>query len=112
MEIKSSVPVIDMKETSGLGEKIVKACEEWGCFRIANHGIPLELLSEMKSVCRSLLDLPLGIKQGNAPPGPGQRYTPPNLASPYFEGLNIYDMAYPGVVDDFCAQIDVSTQHR
>ncbi|CAI9088936.1 OLC1v1023396C1 [Oldenlandia corymbosa var. corymbosa] len=112
MEVKTSVPVIDLQDPHDLANKIVKASEEWGCFRLSNHGIPPELLSEMKVVCRSLLDLPLEIKQGNAPPGPGQRYTPPHLASPYFEGLNIYDMAHPGVVDDFCSQINVSTQQR
>ncbi|KAL3503031.1 hypothetical protein ACH5RR_037480 [Cinchona calisaya] len=111
METKG-VPIIDMQDPCGLPEKLVKACEEWGCFRIVNHGIPLNLLSEMKAVCRSLLDLPLEIKQGNSPPGPGQRYTPPNMASPYFEGLNIYDMAFPGVVDDFCAQVDASPHQR
>ncbi|CAI9088939.1 OLC1v1023399C1 [Oldenlandia corymbosa var. corymbosa] len=98
MEVKSIVPVIDMQHPGGLAEKIVKASEEWGCFRITNHGISLELLSEMKVVCRSLLDLPLKIKQGNA--------------SPYFQGLNIDDVSFPGVADDFFSQVNASTLQR
>ncbi|XP_027063812.1 2-oxoglutarate-dependent dioxygenase DAO-like [Coffea arabica] len=111
METKG-VPLIDMQDPHGLPEKLVKACEEWGCFRVVNHGIPSTVLSEMKVVCRSLLDLPFKIKQGDSPPGPGQRYTPPNMASPYFEGLNIYDMASPGAVDDFCTQVHASPHQR
>ncbi|KAM7503857.1 hypothetical protein LguiB_002761 [Lonicera macranthoides] len=55
------VPVIDMKVVEG--EKIVKACEEWGCFRVVNHGVPLDLMKEMKAVAASLLDLPVEVKQ-------------------------------------------------
>ncbi|KAL3508833.1 hypothetical protein ACH5RR_028234 [Cinchona calisaya] len=112
MKTKTCVPIIDLQDTSGLPEKLVKAGEEWGCFRLLNHGIPRELMSEMKVVCSSLLDLPTEIKQGNCPPGPGRRYTPPNLAGPYFEGLNIYDMASAGAVDDFCAQVDACPHQR
>ncbi|KAL3503028.1 hypothetical protein ACH5RR_037477 [Cinchona calisaya] len=111
MEIKG-VPIIDLQDPCGLTEKLVKACGEWGCFRLVNHGIPLELMSETKVVCRSLLDLPLEIKQGNCPPGPDQRYTPPNFASPYFEGLNIRDMTSPGALLDFLCQLNASPQQR
>lgn len=106
------VPVIDMQDPSGLAEKLVKACEEWGCFRLVNHGIPFELMSDMKGVCRSLLDLPGEIKKRNSIPGPRQTYTPPHAASPYFEGINIQDMTAPGAVDDFLNQLDASPHQR
>ncbi|KAL0311415.1 UNVERIFIED_CONTAM: 2-oxoglutarate-dependent dioxygenase DAO [Sesamum angustifolium] len=105
---KRSVPVIDMQDFSGLAEKIVRACEEWGCFRLVNHGVPMELMAEMKGVTRSLMDLPMEIKQKNSHPEPGKGYTPPNMASPYFEGLSLYDMTSPGAFDHFCSQIDAS----
>ncbi|KAL0320510.1 UNVERIFIED_CONTAM: 2-oxoglutarate-dependent dioxygenase DAO [Sesamum radiatum] len=108
MAKRSSVPVIDMQDLSGLAEKIVKACEEWGCFRLVNHGVPMELMAEMKGVTRSLMDLPMEIKQKNSHPEPGKGYTPPNMASPYFEGLSLYDMTSPGAFDHFCSQIDAS----
>ncbi|CAI9757158.1 unnamed protein product [Fraxinus pennsylvanica] len=108
----SAVPVIDMQDFSGLPEKLVKACEEWGCFRIVNHGVPKELMSEMKTVSRSLLDLPMEIKLRNSHPEHGKGYTPPNMASPYFDGLSLYDMALPGAVDNFCAQVGASPPQR
>ncbi|KAK6154214.1 hypothetical protein DH2020_008462 [Rehmannia glutinosa] len=109
-----SVPVIDMQDLSiNLPEKIVKACEEWGCFRLVNHGVPIELMSEMKAVTRTLMDLPMEIKQKNYHPEPaGKGYTPPNMASPYFEGLSLYDLTSPGAVHGFCSQIDVSPYQR
>ncbi|KAL3508836.1 hypothetical protein ACH5RR_028237 [Cinchona calisaya] len=110
---KERVPIIDMQELSGLAEKIVKACEGWGCFRLLNHGVSLKLLSEMKVVCRSLLDLPLEIKKENSPPGhAGQIYRPPNEANRYFEGLSISDMTSPLAVDHFFTQVGVTPQQR
>ncbi|KAA8527945.1 hypothetical protein F0562_035186 [Nyssa sinensis] len=60
------IPIIDMEDFPGQSGKLIAACEEWGCFRIINHAIPLTLLSEMKSVARSLLDLPVEVKERTA----------------------------------------------
>lgn len=62
MAVTKSVTVIDMQDFSTLPQKLVNACEEWGCFRLKNHGIPLSLMSDMKDVARSLHDLPEEIK--------------------------------------------------
>ncbi|XP_051151374.1 gibberellin 2-beta-dioxygenase 6 isoform X2 [Andrographis paniculata] len=41
----AGLPVVDLK---GLDqERLVEACEDWGIFRLVNHGIPRELLSEV-----------------------------------------------------------------
>ncbi|KAL8506226.1 hypothetical protein ACS0TY_017188 [Phlomoides rotata] len=109
---KMSVPVIDMKATSSLSEKIVKACSEWGCFRMVNHGVPTELMSEMKALTRSLTDLPMEIKLKNSHPEPGKGYTPPNMAGPHFEGLSLYDVASPAAIHDFCSHLHVSPYQR
>ncbi|KAH6775477.1 2-oxoglutarate and oxygenase superfamily protein [Perilla frutescens var. hirtella] len=110
---KKCIPLIDMElDESNIGEKIVKACSEWGCFRMVNHGIPVELMSEMKAVTRSLTDLPMEMKQRNTHPETGKGYTPPHMASPYFEGLSLYDMASPGAVDNFCSQVEASPHQR
>ncbi|KAG6420746.1 hypothetical protein SASPL_117284 [Salvia splendens] len=61
--MKYSAPVIDMKESENLAEKIVKACEEWGCFKPVNHGVAIELMTQMKAVTLSLMDLPMEVKQ-------------------------------------------------
>ncbi|CAI9088934.1 OLC1v1023394C1 [Oldenlandia corymbosa var. corymbosa] len=110
----SSVPVIDMKDPRDLPDKIVKACEDWGCFRVSNHGIPTELLSEMKGLARYFLDLPTKIKKRNASWKPGQRlqYTLPYNVTPYFQSLRIDDMIFPGALDDFCDRINASPHQR
>ncbi|KAK3027292.1 hypothetical protein RJ639_041114 [Escallonia herrerae] len=112
MAAASGVPVIDMQDFAGVAEKLVQACEEWGCFRLINHGVSEKLMSEAKAVTLSLLDLPPEIKMRNASPVEGKGYTPPNHASPFFEGMSIYDMASPGAVDDFCNQLGASAHHR
>ncbi|KAH6764138.1 2-oxoglutarate and oxygenase superfamily protein [Perilla frutescens var. frutescens] len=110
---KKCIPLIDMElDESNIGEKIVKACSEWGCFRMVNHGVSMELMSEMKAVTRSLTDLPMEMKERNSHPEPGKGYTPPNMASLYFEGLSLYDIASPGAVEDFCSQVGASPHHR
>ncbi|KAL7103883.1 hypothetical protein ACP275_08G208200 [Erythranthe tilingii] len=109
---KKLVPIIDMQNTANVPEKIVKAFEEWGSFRLINHGVPIELMSEMKAVTRSLMDLPMEIKRKNYHPDSGKGYVPPNMASPYYEGLSFYDVASPLALLDFCSQIDASSHQR
>ncbi|XP_073313706.1 2-oxoglutarate-dependent dioxygenase DAO-like [Primulina huaijiensis] len=113
MAITKSVPVIDMKDFSTLPQKMVSACEEWGCFRLINHGVPLSLMSDMKDVTRSLHDLPMEIKMRNYNHlEPSKGYTPPNIASAFFESLSLYDAGSAAAVDHFCTQLDVSPQKR
>ncbi|KAA8527944.1 hypothetical protein F0562_035187 [Nyssa sinensis] len=105
------IPVIDMQDFPRQAEKLIAACEEWGYFRIINHGIPVTLLSEMKSVARSLLDLPVKVKERTADAVVGKGYSPPDTANPLLEGLGVYDMAFPGAVDTFCDHLN-STSHQ
>lgn len=107
-----SIPVIDLEDYRGQSEKLIKACEEWGCFRIINHKIPLKLMLEMKSVVRSLLDLPIEIKRRNTDVIAGSGYMAPSQVNPLYEALGLYDMASPKVVDDFCTQLDASLHQR
>ncbi|KAL6955171.1 hypothetical protein U1Q18_048333 [Sarracenia purpurea var. burkii] len=108
----SCIPVIDMQNFPAESEKLMAACDEWGCFRIINHNIPPALMAEMKSVSRSLLDLPVEIKRQNSHPVEGKGYTPLNKASSVFEGLGCYDMASPGALDNFFNQLSVSPHQR
>ncbi|GFP98868.1 2-oxoglutarate-dependent dioxygenase dao [Phtheirospermum japonicum] len=108
-----TVPIIDMSDLSKLPEKLVRACEEVGCLRLNNHGIPISLMSDMRAVTWALLDLPLDVKMRNSnPQEPSKGYTPPNLASPFFDSLSLYDMAKHAAVEGFCAQMDVSPKQR
>lgn len=108
-----SVPVIDMEDLKTLPHKIVKACEEFGCFRLKNHGIPSALMSEMKAVARSQLELPLEVKMRNFNPlDPAKGYIPPNIVTAFFDCLSLYDTASPRALEDFCAQIEASPYQR
>ncbi|KAK4420630.1 2-oxoglutarate-dependent dioxygenase DAO [Sesamum alatum] len=106
------IPVIDMQQLSTLPEKIVKAAEEWGCFRLVNHSVPVALMSEMKAVTQSLFDLPLEIKTRNFHPQLDKGYIPPKMVTLSFESLCLCDVMTPGSVDDFCAQLDASPHQR
>ncbi|XP_059664509.1 2-oxoglutarate-dependent dioxygenase DAO-like [Cornus florida] len=106
------MPVIDMQEFPGESEKLIAACEEWGCFRIINHGIPVTLLSEMQSISRSLLDLPAETKRRYDEAVDGKGYSPPQESNPLIEGLDVYDMASPGAVHAFCSHLHVSPHQR
>ncbi|KAK2981666.1 hypothetical protein RJ640_000175 [Escallonia rubra] len=112
MATASGIPVIDMQDFAGLPEKLVRACEEWGCFRLINHGVSEKLMSETKVVTRSFLDLPLEIKMRNPSPVEGKGYIPLNYATPVFEGMGIFESASPGAVDDFCNQLGASPHQR
>ncbi|KAL6999719.1 hypothetical protein U1Q18_000876 [Sarracenia purpurea var. burkii] len=108
----SCIPVIDMQNFPAESEKLMAACDEWGCFRIINHNISPALMAVMKLVSRSLLDLPVEIKSRNSHPVAGKGYTPLNMASSVYEGLGCYDMASPGALDNFFNQLSVSPHQR
>ncbi|XP_052178631.1 2-oxoglutarate-dependent dioxygenase DAO-like [Diospyros lotus] len=106
------IPVIDMGDFPAETEKLMAACKEWGCFRVVNHGVPLDLMMEMKAVSRCLLDLPMETKLRNWDPVDGKGYTPPNKASPVFESLACHDMAHPDSLLNFFRQLGVSHPHH
>ncbi|KAL6975546.1 hypothetical protein U1Q18_024342 [Sarracenia purpurea var. burkii] len=108
----SSVPVIDLEGFPLQSQKLIDACEDWGCFRIINHSIPATLMSAMKSVVRSLLDLPPEIKRRNTDVIAGSGYVAPSKVNPLYEGLGLYDIGSPDAVHSFCTQLHASPQQR
>ncbi|KAA8526692.1 hypothetical protein F0562_008105 [Nyssa sinensis] len=108
----TGVPLIDLQDFPSQSQKLIEACEELGCFRIINHQIPITLMSEMKSVVRSLLDLPMEIKRRNTDAIAGSGYVAPSKANPHYEGLGLYDLGSADAVQAFCTQLDASPQQR
>ncbi|XVF20924.1 hypothetical protein REPUB_Repub12eG0045800 [Reevesia pubescens] len=106
------IPRIDLSDFPREYEKLRKACEEWGCFRVLNHKIPLELMQEMKKVVRSLLDLPMDIKKRNEDVIAGSGYMAPTPKNPLYEALGLYDTASPQAVHNFCSQLDATPSQR
>ncbi|XP_054795401.1 2-oxoglutarate-dependent dioxygenase DAO-like [Prosopis cineraria] len=115
----NNIPEIDLQESADnnnnrqeLKKKLREACQEWGCFRVKNHGIDSSLMGEMKKVVRSLLDLPLEIKMRNTDVIAGSGYMPPSSANPLYEGLGLYDMASSQAVQGFCSHLNASPHQR
>lgn len=114
MAIGCSIPVIDLQDFPAKSAELIKACQEWGCFRIINHHNILHpsLMSDMKAVARSLLDLPAEIKRRNVDVIAGSGYMAPNVINPLYEALGLYDMASTQAVEDFCCQLNASPHQR
>ncbi|KAI9165187.1 hypothetical protein LWI28_009343 [Acer negundo] len=109
---RRSIPTIDVENFPAEYRKLREASEEWGCFRIVNHKIPLTVMSEMKKVVRCLLDLPLEIKQRNTDVIAGSGFMAPSKVNPLYEALGLYDMASSQAVHNFSSQLDASPHQR
>ncbi|GLJ48855.1 hypothetical protein SUGI_1030320 [Cryptomeria japonica] len=66
-EQHENIPVIDLQEqvhdspfglSANLVEAIGRACHEWGCFQVINHGIAPSSMNEMMEAARQFFELP------------------------------------------------------
>ncbi|KAG1371392.1 gibberellin 2-beta-dioxygenase 2 [Cocos nucifera] len=77
-----AIPVIDLSCHRALtSELIVRACEEFGFFKVIGHGVPLDVVSRMESAALEFFSLPVVEKQRAGPPNPlgyGSRTIGPN----------------------------------
>ncbi|XP_004287697.1 PREDICTED: 2-oxoglutarate-dependent dioxygenase DAO-like [Fragaria vesca subsp. vesca] len=109
-----AIPVIDLNQFPDSEEykKLREASVEWGCFRLVNHKIPLTLMSEMKKVVRSLLDLPMEVKKRNTDVIAGSGYMAPSEINPLYEALGLYDLGSSQAIQNFCSQLEASSYQR
>ncbi|EPS65504.1 gibberellin 2 oxidase, partial [Genlisea aurea] len=68
--ISSGIPVIDLSRREEAKPLIVKACQEFGFFKVINHGIPMEFLEEMEAEALSYFKLPQMDKDKSGPADP------------------------------------------
>lgn len=67
----ASVPVIDLSWRRERATKlIVRACEEFGFFKVVNHGVSDDLVSSMEAEAMNFFSLPAREKQQAGPPNP------------------------------------------
>ncbi|KAL8211225.1 hypothetical protein R6Q57_005662 [Mikania cordata] len=114
MAAQRNIPVVDLLDFPNQSSKLLAASEQWGCFRLINYHdvLPATLMADMKTVVRSLLDLPAEIKQRNLDVITGSGYMAPSAKNPLYEALGLYDMASPRDVENFCSQLDASPHQR
>lgn len=57
---KESIPVIDMSKLDdpSVADQIADAAEKWGFFQIVNHGVPIDVLENVKEATRAFFQLP------------------------------------------------------
>ncbi|KAF3681017.1 Gibberellin 2-beta-dioxygenase 1 [Capsicum annuum] len=76
----NDVPIIDLSEPDSIN-LIVKACEEFGFFKVINHDVPMEFISKLESEANKFFSSPLSekLKAGPAEPfGYGNKQIGPN----------------------------------
>ncbi|PON64894.1 Gibberellin-2 oxidase [Parasponia andersonii] len=71
VEANIELPTIDLLgERSEVSRQIVKACEEFGFFKVVNHGVPHDIISKMEEESLSFFSKPEPQKQLAGPAKP------------------------------------------
>ncbi|KAE8706515.1 Gibberellin 2-beta-dioxygenase 1 [Hibiscus syriacus] len=63
------IPMVDLSKPDSK-HQIIKACEEFGFFKVINHGVPMELISRLESEATEFFSLPLCEKEKTGQPKP------------------------------------------
>ncbi|KAG6469434.1 gibberellin 2-beta-dioxygenase 3-like [Zingiber officinale] len=65
----SVVPVVDLSEPdNAAAQLVVRACQDFGLFKVTNHGISMELVRRLEAEAVSFFSLPPLEKQRSCPP--------------------------------------------
>ncbi|KAH9329546.1 hypothetical protein KI387_001654 [Taxus chinensis] len=103
------VPVIDLSslkkendEAEATLAKVKKACQEWGCFLVVNHGIDQETIAEMDSATRETFK----VSKENKEKIQGEfGYIPSMPALPFLEILPVNGAPEPRAIQKFAEQM-------
>lgn len=63
------IPLIDLSNPESK-HQIVKACEEFGFFKVINHGVPMDFITKLETEAVKFFSLPLPEKEKAGPPNP------------------------------------------
>lgn len=64
------VPIIDLSKGAEASKEMIKACEDYGFFKVINHGVPQEIISRMEEEARAFFSQPGPDKLRAGPPNP------------------------------------------
>lgn len=65
----AGVPAIDLAEPGSAGA-LVKACEDFGFFKVINHGVPVEVMQRLEAEAVKFFSLPQLEKEKSGPANP------------------------------------------
>ncbi|KAF8408876.1 hypothetical protein HHK36_004945 [Tetracentron sinense] len=65
----SGIPIIDLSKPNS-NTLLVKACEEFGFFKVINHGVPTQFMTRLESEALKFFSLPQFEKEQAGPPDP------------------------------------------
>ncbi|EOA34461.1 hypothetical protein CARUB_v10021997mg [Capsella rubella] len=99
--VEESIPVIDLSDPDATTIQLIgNACQTWGAFQVANHGISQKLLDDIESLSKTLFDMPSERKLEAASSDKGiSGYGEPRISSffekkMWSEGFTIADSSY------------------
>ncbi|KAG4960646.1 hypothetical protein GLYMA_13G259400v4 [Glycine max] len=68
-KFSSTIPIVDLSKPDAK-TLIVKACEEFGFFKVINHGVSMEAISELEYEAFKFFSMSLNEKEKVGPPNP------------------------------------------
>lgn len=66
----TATPSIDLSRPKEGESLLVKACEEFGVFKVVNHGVPTEIIENLESEALKFFSLTRSEKEKDGPPDP------------------------------------------
>ncbi|KAG0467311.1 hypothetical protein HPP92_018891 [Vanilla planifolia] len=107
-----SLPCIDLENFPSELGKLTAAATGLGCFRVVNHGIPVELMKEAKAAASSFSKRPIDTKLRNSNVIHNGGYLSRRYYMPLLESFGIYDAASTADVLAFCSSMEASHRQR
>lgn len=91
LQISVRLPVLDLSQPvhPSFLSSLSKACGEWGFFYVTNHGISQDMFKKVCSFSKHIFSSSTDTKLKLGPSSCIKTYTPPFIASPYFESLRV-----------------------
>ncbi|XP_015574955.2 gibberellin 2-beta-dioxygenase [Ricinus communis] len=65
----NGIPVIDLTDPEAKN-LLVQACQEFGFFKLVNHGVPIDFMTRLESLAINFFNLPQSEKDKAGPPDP------------------------------------------